>query len=446
MGINGLNKFVKKHARDAFIPVPIASFSGKRIAIDGNNWMYTNMATARKKVINRSDVALAEPDAFAIRREWFLMALNFIIGWLSFNVTPVFSYDGRHPPEKADTKAKRRDARVAAKVKIDALYEQLKGDILARPANIVEELRKELRNYNFIAYEDFELFKLVLKKIGIPSLQAVADGEHLCSSLCIEGKVAAVFSNDTDNLVYGCPLLITGFSDYATYDEHGYRVTHLDCVRLDRLLAGLNISHSTFVDLCIMSGCDFNTNMPKCAAHRSYKLIKQYGSIDNLPRNLNIECLKHVRCREIFQYVPSDELIVKSDDSEEPNEEDEFLQHVVDHNPLDVNKRAIATARECLELAGISGQIDRIIDVYRTVTPATDGYAINLDLATAPRYVPPPAHLARDPTGFAPRKFVLNVQRTPAVHFPLPMTPQPTEAALPQTPVKLISLKVLPSQ
>jgi 5'-3' exonuclease len=445
MGIKGLNELGKRHAANAFIQVPIAWFAGKRIVIDGQNWMYTNMAIARKKVVNRTDVALGEPNPFEVKREWFLAALNFIIGWLSFNVTPVFTFDGQAPPEKDETKAKRRDAKIAARAKIDALYQQLAGNMLDRPGKIIEELRKELRNYNFIPGEDFELFKMIIKRIGVPTLQARGDGEHLCSALCLEGKVAAVFSADTDNLVYGCPLLITSFSDFATYDEHGYRVPHLECVRLDRLLTGLNLTHSAFVDLCIMSGCDFNTNMPGYAAIKSYKLLQQHGSIDALPRQFNIACLKHIRCREIFSFCPSDELTIRP--AAEPESNDEFAatpQPVV--NPLELNKRAIATARDCLELVGVSGQIERIITAYHGVTIAADGHIQELALELVPHYIPPVV---------AP-KMMLNIQRMPPV-IPLG-TPQPTLAPipgvnlgtnpipdLPAPPVKkFLTLKIVP--
>lgn len=380
MGIKNINPLIKRFAANANFVMPIERLSGKRIAIDGNNWMYTNMAIARKKVINKTDVTAGEPDPLIIRKEWFLAGINFIVSWMSYNITPVFIFDGQNVcREKDDTKAKRRDSRIAARAKIDALYEKLNADILERPANIIEELRKELRNYNFIAGEDFELFKMVIKGIGIPCLDAYGDGEQLCSALCIEGKVAAVFSVDTDNLVYGCPLIINGFSSVYAYDEYGHRVPQLDCVRIDTILEGMKISHSVFVDLCIMSGCDFNTNMPNHGAIKSFNLLQKYGSIDNLPREYDITCLNHHRCREIFAYKTSESLIVDnsintSTDSL-PEDQDKLAL-----NRFDINKQAITTSRDYLEMAGISGQINRIVLGYQTITPASDGYVESLNL------------------------------------------------------------------
>lgn len=437
MGIEGLNKLGKRHASDAFFTIPITLLSGLRLAIDGNYWMYSNRSVARKKIVNKTDVALGEPDDYEIRREWFLAALNFVTGWLSHNITPVFTFDGKHPPEKAATQAERRDARTAARAKIDALYAQLRGDILEQPVGIIDELRKELRNYNFIPYEDFELFKMIMKGIGVPALQARGDGEHLCASLCIEGKVAAVFSTDVDNLVYGCPLLITGYSDQASYDEHGFKVSHLDCVRLDLLLEGLKLSHSEFVDLCIMSGCDFNKNMPGYAVIKSYKLIQQYGSIDNLPRQFDTTCLNHLRCREIFAYVPSNELIVTHplEPTEEPQEKIyDFVQPATQPiDPLNINKLALATARDYLEMVGVSGQIERLIMAYNTATPGHDGHIASLNLALAPRYIPPPPPASK-PVVTAQRVTLNVVTRNPA-------TPIMLCASTP-IPPKILTLKV----
>jgi len=383
-----------REAKDAFFTMPITQLEGKRISIDAGMWMYANMASARKKVINRTDVAVQEPSILEIRREWFMAAIMFITGWLSYNITPVFVFDGRSLPEKADTKAKRKDKRVASRAKIDALYAQQNMDILERPANIIEELRKELRNYNNITPEEFELFKMVIRGIGVPCLQAVADAEQLCSMLCIEGKVAAVFSKDADNLIYGCPLLVRGFSENYSYDESGTRVSDLDCIRMDRVLSGLKIPHSMFVDLCIMTGCDFNKNMPKIAAVKSYGLLQKHGSIDKLPRNYDTQCLKHLRCREIFRYQPSDNLIIKHEQIEGEDSLLGYQDIIVSTKTesigmLDINKGAIATARDYLEMAGISGQIGKLINCYQNLIPSSDGTVNALELIPIPPYVPP---------------------------------------------------------
>lgn len=416
MGIIGINKLLQRNAPQAFFTIPITKFSGKRIAIDANNWMYTNMAIARKKIINKTDIANIDPSSNEIRKEWLLMALNFIIGWLNYSITPVFVLDGTHPIEKDDTKAKRRDVRNASKIKIEALTSQIRNNNIEKQYDIIEELRKELRNYNYISTEDFELFKMIIKGIGIPCLQAKGDAEQLCSMLCIEGKVAAVYSSDTDNLVYGCPLIITGInSQMVSYDENGMKVSYLDCVRHDKILQDLQISHSFFVDLCIMCGCDYNTNMPGYAAIKSFDLLKKYGCIEDLPRNFNTECLKYQRCRDIFKYVVSDTIIDLKDDEEKPS--------------LDINRGAIKTSRDYLEMGGVSGQIERIIYAYNNMQPVSDGFIDDLKLNPTIKYVPPSQRVT----------LIINRPSQQIITIPIPNFAQPVETLQKQVTLNIIS-------
>ena len=384
MGINAINKLLNAKCPDAFFPLPITAFKGKRISIDASMWMYANMATARKDVIRRINIAEGEPSIVEIRKVWFHKVIDFILGWLGNDITPVFVFDGQAHPEKAKTKEGRHDKRVVSRTKIDALYAQLRGDILQRSATVIDELRKELENFNDIPREEYELFKTVIKAIGIPSIQAKHDAEQLCASLCIEGIVAAVFSKDTDNYALGCPLLITGFSKTSfSYDEYNQRVAHVDCVRLDKIVEGLKMTHNEFVDLCIMSGCDYNTNIPGKAVGKSYDLLMQWRSIDNLPKHLDTQCLRHVRCREIFAYKSAVELSVaiRLEDSG-----DNLVPE--DANIYNVNKRSISNARDYLELTGTSGKIQNLIHYYSVLVTPVNGTVESLQLAEAPRYNP----------------------------------------------------------
>lgn len=365
MGIKDLNKLIKRYAPDAMFTMPINDLAGKKIAIDGNGWLYANLATVRKKVINKTDVTVQEPDPIEIRKELLNALINFIINWLVNGITPIFIFDGREVPiEKLETREDRQEKRVTARAKIDALYEKLKGDPLLNNGKIVEDLRKELRNYLQVTNDDFESMKTLLINVGIPCLQAKGEAEKLCSAFCVEEEIAAVWSVDTDNLAFGCPLLITGHSSTYTYDEYNNRVLNLDCVRIDKVLEGLKIDYRTFVDLCIMCGCDFNTNIPKYAALKSYNLLLKHGSIDNLPENLDISCLRHQRCREIFSFTPSKYLI---------QDQNEGLI-------LEINKNAIKTCRDYMDVVGMSIHINKFVAIYQTILPCTAGLVEKLHL------------------------------------------------------------------
>lgn len=329
MGIEKLNVVLKRHSPDAFVTVPIQTLSGKKIAIDSSIWMRANMSTARKIVINRTDlmcnyientvIATSESndksneqtqynflsccDPKEITKEWLVLLSDFVAKCVKFNVKPLFVLDGKPPEEKDDVITSRKNKKMQQLLKLEELYKQMKSNHV-----LIKEFKEKFKNYNYISPENQSTFEIALKEMGMPMLRSTTEAEKLCSMLCRDKKVDAVYSKDTDNLAYGCPLLLTGFS--TTYFGNGSeKQPMLEAVRLDKILEGLNLSYPEFVDFCIMCGCDYNTHMPGVASLNAYKLLSRYRSIDNLPDTKNIHLLNHIKCREAFKYVRHEELI-----------------------------------------------------------------------------------------------------------------------------------------
>lgn len=372
MGIKNLNELIKDFAPEAMFNAPVTTFANKRIAIDASFYMYSIATTAKKRVVEKTDFALKDLDIAEFRKLWISITVDFICGWLAAQITPVFVFDGMSKPiEKAETQAGRREVREKHENRIRELSEKLKsGDPLLVPVTLVEEIRKEHMAFISITGDDFTFYKQTIQGMGVPCIFATGDGEQLCTALCIEGKVAAVYSTDTDNLTHGCPLLITGRAAGYSFDAQGNRISMLTCVRLDKVLQGLKMSHDTFVDLCIMCGCDFNTNIPGIAARKSYTLLNTVGSIDNIT-NKDISCLNHLRCRQIFEYHHSSELIMKND----PN--DRYPHYSLDER-LVINKAAFATIRDFMHNAGVSDKLEMLYNNYACLQTATDGYSMGI--------------------------------------------------------------------
>lgn len=304
MGIKDIKKFIREKSPRSFFTLDINHLRGHKVAIDANNWMYTNHAIARKKVIERTNVLIKDPDEEEIKKVWFTATLDFILKFFTYGITPVFVFDGTHHQDKSDTQRKRREDRKKIADRIDEAKEKIKNmDLFDRALCNGQELAKDMMNYNTIRREEFEAFRQFLNQLSLPVVQAVADGEQLCSSLCWEGKVSAVFSADTDCLVYGCPLLITNFSKERRPEGR----PAFDCIRLDYAIEDLQLDHCQFVDFCIMCGTDFNVNMKGYGSVKSYQLLKKYLSIDMIPKTYDVGCLNHKKCRDIFSYKTSEQ-------------------------------------------------------------------------------------------------------------------------------------------
>jgi flap endonuclease-1 len=337
MGIQNFNKLLREKCPQVFVIRPAAQFRGQRIAVDANNWMFAHFSISHLKVVNATDVATQEPNRTEVVRTWLAAGLDFVCTWLSYGVTPIFVFDGEHPAEKMATKNKRREERENSIQKLEEMRNQVKSmDLLSRDGRVVEELRKLYSAIGYPNKEEVGLFQQILVGIGIPCLQARGDAEQLCSILCIEGKVAAIFSRDTDPFVYGCPVVISEFAP-ARYDSTtGERQHQVMTVAIRDILLGLEMNYSSLVDLCIMAGCDYNDSIPQVGITRAYELIKKFGSIDQIPRLPNApQIIDHKkcgcrliqtykgqpisydttvlnvdRCRQIFAYQPSATLIL----------------------------------------------------------------------------------------------------------------------------------------
>jgi flap endonuclease-1 len=304
MGIKSINAFLKKKCPEAFKDIPYSFFRGKRMAIDSNNVFIKLMSRAHKEVINITDVCTVEPDRALIIEKWHDHIKEDIIKFLSYGITPIFVFDGNYIDEKGATQKKRRDEKAKRVNEASQLKKKiLEADELERTPQMITDLRKKMHHLGNITKDDWENIRNILRALGFPVLFATEEGEKLCAMLCIEGKVEAVVSTDTDIVAMGCPISASGDAGWVYNPESKKTELALKCTIFRPLLSALEMQYDTFLDLCIMSGCDFNSNIFNLGVGKAYKLLKDCRSIDYLPEKFNDkrEILNHVKCRDIFK-------------------------------------------------------------------------------------------------------------------------------------------------
>lgn len=365
MGIKKLKQLISTRAPQALIQIPISVLSGKRIAIDGNNWVLLNLAICRKYYLEKLNLEMEDPDPVLLRNKCLIQLITFLLDWIDQGILPVIVFDGSAPIQKANTHAERKEQARKQKEDIAHLTQQVRSTDFPEQ-EIVESLRKALKQCNSLPYADMKFMQRVLQDLGFPVLFATTEAEKLCSMLCIEGQVGAVFSTDTDNLVYGAPLVLTGLAQ-STFDEDGYRIRMVEGIRLDLVLEGLELSHAMFVDLCIMCGCDYNENIRGYGIQKSYALIQEYGYIHRLPSTIDTKVLNYRDCRAIFSYQPSSELI---DPASSP------LMLVPNPSIL----------YPLLDQIGGTALAQRIAQAWNVPHVITEGYPEALDLIPPPKY------------------------------------------------------------
>jgi len=163
--------------------------------------------------------------------------------------------------------------------------------------------------------------KRLLALMGVPYVEAPCEAEAQCAALCKAGKVFAAGSEDMDTLTFSSPVLLR----HLTFSEA--RKMNISEVHLDQVLAGLELTHDQFIDMCILLGCDYCDSIRGIGPKRAYELIKQHGDIETIlqkldPKKYSVpENWPYKDARELFRNPdvkdPADcELVWKDPDEE----------------------------------------------------------------------------------------------------------------------------------
>ncbi len=142
--------------------------------------------------------------------------------------------------------------------------------------------------------------------MGIPLIQAPSEGEAQAAYLARQHATDYCASQDYDSLLFGAPQLVRNVTISGRRKlprKKVYIEVIPETVHLDQVLKDLDITHKQLVDIGILVGTDFNPDGVKGIGPKTaLKLIKEHGSIENLPSTLKEAefPVDPQRIREIF--------------------------------------------------------------------------------------------------------------------------------------------------
>ena len=289
MGIKNLKKLIKKHAPDAISDLP--SLYNKKIAIDSSILLYKFRYFYKE-------------DSFHIQG-----FLHKVIELLQLGIIPVFVFDGKPPDAKRDTLDKRIETRSKMQDRIQELKNlrtTLGTDNNVDPeeyihsdddeeneqeTEVVKEIKKinsQIKNIekNILIVKRIHSDEVMdfLKSLGIPVLKAVGESEETCAFLQKQGLVDYVLTEDTDSLTFGANRVILNQKVYS----------------LNIILNSLEITYDSFIDLCILCGCDYTRTVPKVGPVNALRLIKAHSSIENFGISLPPD-FDYITARSLFK-------------------------------------------------------------------------------------------------------------------------------------------------
>ncbi|KZZ88878.1 DNA repair protein (XPGC)/ Rad [Ascosphaera apis ARSEF 7405] len=212
-------------------------------------------------------------------------------------IKPLYVFDGAPPKLKSGELAKR----FARKSEAQEAHEE------AKETGTAEEVEKFSRRTVRVTREHNEECKRLLKLMGIPYIDAPTEAEAQCAALARAGKVYAAASEDMDTLTFDAPVLLR----HLTFSEQ--RKEPILEIHLDKVLEGLDMDRTQFIDLCILLGCDYLDPIPKVGPNTALKLIREHGTLEKVVEAFEKDPKQKYVLPEDWPYQDARELFLHPD-------------------------------------------------------------------------------------------------------------------------------------
>ena len=268
-------------------PRALEDFSGQVLAIDAFNTLYQFLAIIR------------QPDGTPLmdhqgRVTSHLSGIIYrVSNFVAAGIKPAFVFDGEPPRLKARTIVARGEIKRRAEREWREAVEI--GDLATARTKAMQTSR--------LTTEMVDQSKRLLDLLGIPWVQAPAEGEAQASAMARTGVAYAAASQDFDSLLFGSPrlvknLAITGRRKLPRKDI--YVDVQPEEISLEATLANLGITREQLVDMGLLIGTDFNEGVKGIGPKKALALIKKHGALERALDELGVEIESKDEVREIF--------------------------------------------------------------------------------------------------------------------------------------------------
>lgn len=286
MGLQFKELVVKKE-------ISISDLKGKVLAIDAMNMLYQFLTTIR------SPDGSVLTDSKGRVTSHLIGLFNRTTALMEQGLKLVFVFDGRPPEIKQKTWEKRAAVKTEASLKLKEATED--GDLLsmrkfaARTAVLTKDMREDA--------------KAVITALGLPIVQAPSEGEAQTAHMVKNGTAYASVSQDYDNLIFACPLLVRNLSIEGRRKKAGtlaYQKVNPELISLPEVLGNLKIDLDQLIVLAILAGTDYDPGGVKGIGPKTgLKLLKEHGK-DFETIFAKVEWNKHypdLRWQEVFDTI-----------------------------------------------------------------------------------------------------------------------------------------------
>lgn len=270
-------------------PLKLAELSGKVVAIDAFNAIYQFLATIRgptgEPLMNGKGEITSHLSGLFYRN----------VNLLVENIKPVYVFDGKMHTLKTQEIERRQQVKQEAMKQYNQALEEGR----------MEDAVKYGKRTSVLTDSMVEESKKLLGALGIPHIQAPADGEAAAAYLTNAGLAHAAASQDYDSILFGAKRLVRNLAVSGRRkvpNRNAYIDVEPEMIEHDNVLKEMGLSHEQLVDVGILIGTDFNPGgFSGIGPKTALKLIKESGRLENVAKVKDqLQSIPYQEIRDIF--------------------------------------------------------------------------------------------------------------------------------------------------
>jgi flap endonuclease-1 len=256
-----------------FEPIEMESLTGRALAIDALNMIYQFLGNIRQA--DGTPLMDSQGNITSHLSGLFYRTSNLI----SKSLKPIYVFDGAPPDFKAIELEKRREIRAAAKEKWDTALREGRLDDAKRHAQASAKVTQEMVDES----------KLLLKAMGVPTIQAKSEGEAQCARICMDGKAFATVSQDFDSLLFGSPRTLRNLS---IAKSETLQIVELSAQRLSR---------EEMILIGILVGTDYNVGgVNGLGPKKALALVEKHKTLEEIKKQ--VEWKFDIEMETLFEF------------------------------------------------------------------------------------------------------------------------------------------------
>ncbi|KAH9297919.1 hypothetical protein KI387_029601, partial [Taxus chinensis] len=240
------------------------------VGIDAYSWLHKGAYSCSMEICQRA------PNTRNSKLPYLQYCMSRVNMLRYYSVIPVVVFDGGRLPSKAGTEEERQRRR-------DANLEQARTKLSEGNINdAIEFFQRAVEITPFMAYELIQILKTEGVEFVVAPYEADAQLAYLSMLDPEQGGLAAVISEDSDLMAYGCNAVIYKMDQYGNGEE----VVMSNVFNCTQVPAGelsfRCFTQELFAGMCVLAGCDFLSSIVGIGIKRAHSLVCKYKNLNRV--------------------------------------------------------------------------------------------------------------------------------------------------------------------